>query len=85
MSTPGTVKTKEEIELWIVQYLAKTMKIDPDNVPVDEDFSQLNVDSSLALSMTADLEDFVGRRLSASLAYNYPTIEKLAERLAKGK
>ncbi len=35
-----------------------------------------------AVSLSGDLEDYLSRRLSPTLLYQYPTINKLAEHLA---
>jgi acyl carrier protein len=39
----------------------------------------------MALTMVAELEDKLNRKLSPTLSYNYPTIEQLAAYLADGK
>lgn len=76
--------TVQELVQRISEYLAKAMKIGLQDIAIDVEFSQLDFDSALALKMTADLEDLLGRPLSPTLAYNYPTIEKLAAHLAEG-
>src|SRR5205807_2381692 len=41
------------------------------------------MDSVQAVSMAADLEDWLGRELPATLVYDYPTIEGLARHLSE--
>ncbi len=44
----------------------------------------LGLDSADAVRLVGELEDFVGRPLSASLPYTHPTIQQLARCLANG-
>jgi len=76
--------TEEGLRLWMANYLAKEMKIDPSEIAVDVELSQYDFDSVLAMSITAELEDILGRKLSPTLAYNYPTIEQLTAHLVQG-
>ena len=47
-------------------------------------FDHLGIDSADAIALMGELEDFVGRPLSAFLPYTYPTIEQLARGVANG-
>ncbi|MEQ9237390.1 acyl carrier protein [Coleofasciculus sp. E2-BRE-01] len=75
--------TATEIQEWIVSYLAQLLEIDPDEVNVAIPFDQYGFDSSVAVGMTGDLEDWVGRKIDPTLLYDYPTIETLAQHLAE--
>lgn len=67
-----------EIQAWIVSYLAELLEIDPDEVNTTISFDQYGLDSSAAVGMTGDLEDWLGRKLDPTLLYDYPTVEGLA-------
>lgn len=71
-----------EIQAWIVSYLAQLLEIDPDEVNVTIPFDQYGLDSSAAVGMTGDLEDWMERKIDPTLLYDYPTIEALAQHLA---
>lgn len=75
--------TAEEIQVWIVSYLAQQLEIDPDEVDVTMTFDQYGLDSSTAIGMTGELEDWMGKQLDPTLLYDYPTIKALAQELAK--
>ena len=75
--------TAEEIQAWIVSYLAQLLEIDPDEVDVTITFDQYGLDSSTAIGMTGELEDWMGTQLDPTLLYDYPTIKALAQELAK--
>ncbi|HEY9740892.1 MAG TPA: acyl carrier protein [Coleofasciculaceae cyanobacterium] len=75
--------TAAEIQSWIVSYLAQLLDIDPDEVNVTIPFDHYGLDSSAAVGMTGDLEDWVERKIDPTLLYDYPTIEALSQHLAE--
>ena len=74
-----------EIQTWLVSYLAELLEIKPDEVGVTISFDRYGLDSSAALSLTSDLEDWLGSELDPDITYDYPTIEALAEYIASDK
>ena len=94
MSTSGSIKadakgdapkelpTAVEIQEWIVSYLAELLEIDPNEVNVTIPFDRYGLDSSVAIGLTGDLEDWLGRKLDPTLLYDYPTIEGLAQHIS---
>jgi acyl carrier protein len=75
--------TAAEIQAWIVCYMAQLLEIDPDEVNVTIPFDQYGLDSSAAVGMTGDLEDWLERKIDPTLLYDYPTIEALAQHLVE--
>ncbi len=73
--------TAVEIQAWIVSYLAELLEMDPDEVNATIPFDRYGLDSSAAVGMTGDLEDWLGRKLDPTLLYDYPTVEGLARHL----
>ena len=47
-------------------------------------FASLGLDSAAAVGISGDLEVWIGRRISPTVLYSYPTIESLASYLAEG-
>ncbi|MFP4100771.1 acyl carrier protein [Coleofasciculus sp.] len=83
---PNTVKeppTVAEIQAWMVSYLAELLEVRPNQVKVTIPFDQYGLDSSAAVGMTGDLEDWVGRKIDPTLLYDYPTVKDLAQHLAE--
>lgn len=74
--------TAAEIQAWIVSYLAELLEIDPDEVNPTIPFDSYGLDSSAAVGMTGDLEDWLGCKLDPTLLYDYPTIKGLAQHLS---
>jgi acyl carrier protein len=80
----AAVKSYEEIEAMLAEQVADRTGTSADEVDRTRRFEKLGLDSADAVRLVGELEDFVGRPLSASLPYNYPTIERLARCLADG-
>ena len=72
-----------EIQDWLVSYLAELLKIEPTQVDVTIPFDRYSIESADAAQLAGDLEDWLERKLSPTLLYNYPTIEALVEYLAE--
>jgi acyl carrier protein len=79
------VKSYEEIEAMLAEQVADRTGTSADEVDRTRRFEKLGLDSADAVRLVGELEDFVGRPLSAALPYNYPTIERLARCLADGE
>lgn len=75
--------TAAEIQAWIVSYMAELLEIDPDEVNVTIPFDRYGLDSSVAIGLTGDLEDWMGRKLDPTLLYDYPNIEALAQHIVE--
>jgi acyl carrier protein len=72
----------EEIQDWIVTYLARQMQVPADTIDISAPFDSLALDSATAIGMTGDLEQWLGRTIDPTVVYDYPTIEEIAEYLA---
>jgi acyl carrier protein len=79
----GTVITASEIDLWLIDYLADLLEVPADAIDPTANFQELGLDSSLAISLTGDLEEWLGRRINPTLLYTYTTIESLSGGLAE--
>ncbi|MEW6495753.1 MAG: acyl carrier protein [Cyanobacteriota bacterium] len=72
-----------EIQAWMASYLAHLLALETDEVNVSIPFDRYGLDSSVAIGLTGDLEDWLERKLDPTLLYDYPTIEALAQHLAE--
>lgn len=81
--TPKHPLTAAAIQAWIVSYLAQLLELQPDEIDTEIPFDQYGLDSSAAVGMTGDLEDWMGRKIDPTLLYDYPTIQALAQHLAE--
>jgi acyl carrier protein len=78
------LKSGDEIKAWVVDYLADLLETDPEEIDVTIPFDRYGLDSSAAVGLTGDLEDWLGAEVQPTLLYDYPTVEALVEHLSKG-
>lgn len=76
-------KSASEIQDWIVAYLADLLEIEPDEVDITIPFDRYGLDSTAAVSLTGDLEDWLTIEIEPTLLYNYPTVEALVRYLSR--
>lgn len=76
-------KTRAEIRGWMTEYLVAHLGLGADGIDVERPLDDYGIDSAQAVRMIGDLEDYLGRELSPSLPYRFPTIEALATHLAE--
>jgi len=74
--------SREAIQSWLVTQIAERLKVNVRDVDARTPFAHYGMDSVHAVSLAADLEEWLARELSPTLAYDYPTIEALAQYLA---
>lgn len=69
------------IETWLVDRLAACLDAAIDEIDPDVPFDSYGLDSAEAVGLSGELEDWLQRRVSSTLLYDYPTIAALAEHL----
>ncbi|WP_437594346.1 SDR family NAD(P)-dependent oxidoreductase [Sorangium sp. So ce1000] len=79
---PGGSWTVEAVQAWLIDHLASSLGIDPSAISIGERFSRLGLDSRRATGLLSDLGAAMGRRLSPTLVWDYPTIAELSLYLA---
>ena len=73
---------REQIHSWLLSKLSRALKLRPDELDVHEPLARYGVDSALVMSLSGELERLLGRPLSPTLLFEYPTIAGLAAHLA---
>ena len=81
----STLPSTNDIQAWMVSYLAEILEVDPDDVETDVTFDSYGLDSSAAIGMTGDLEDWLGTEVDPTVIYDYPTVTALAQYLGETK
>ncbi|HEY0068877.1 MAG TPA: acyl carrier protein [Chloroflexia bacterium] len=71
------------IQAWLVDYLSRLLKVEPQTIDVQEPFENFGLSSMDAVGLSGELESWLGIQLSPMLVYTYPTIESLAGYLAE--
>jgi phthiocerol/phenolphthiocerol synthesis type-I polyketide synthase C len=78
----GPAPTADIIQSWLVAQVAEYLHVRPEEVNVRQSFANFGLSSVQAVSLSGELEDWLRRRLSPTLVFEYPTIEELARHLA---
>lgn len=71
----------DEIQAWLVAQIAATLRLDPREIDVREPFDSFGLSSKEAVVLSGDLETLLGRDLSPTLVYEYPSIAALSRYL----
>ncbi len=74
--------TTEDIEHWLVGFVASLLEVEPAMIEVTMPFDLLGVDSATTLVLAADLSEWLQVELSPVEVFEYATIRSLAERAA---
>lgn len=74
---------QESIETWLIQWMADEFSLNADEIEPSHTFIKYEMTSVTATVLAADLENWLGCRLSPTLLWNYPTIEALAQHLSE--
>ena len=71
--------TADEVRQWLVTKVAEQLDVPPDEVSVERPWAEFGLDSRTAVALAGELEVFVGRELSPTLVWDYPTIEAVVQ------
>ncbi|MCW5315186.1 MULTISPECIES: acyl carrier protein [unclassified Nostoc] len=72
-----------EIKEWLISYLADLLEIEPEQINVETTFARYGLDSSVAVVLTGDLGNLLGKELDLRVIWDYPTIASLAQHLSE--
>jgi acyl transferase domain-containing protein/acyl-CoA synthetase (AMP-forming)/AMP-acid ligase II/acyl carrier protein len=75
--------TREVIQTWLIAMISERLRMDPSEIDPRNPFASYGLDSLNTVGLIGDMENWLGRRLSLTLAYDYPSIECLAAHLAE--
>ena len=75
--------TEEAIQAWMISHLSVYLNVQPHEIDPGETFARYGLDSSVAVSLTSELADWLSYKLEPTLFWEYPSIEVLAHHLAK--
>ena len=74
--------TAEQIEAWLVKAIAKSLRIDENQIDPGRPFADFGIDSVAAVELSGDLEDWLGKKVAPTVVWDYPTVTSLAAHLA---
>ncbi|NEQ43488.1 MAG: acyl carrier protein [Leptolyngbya sp. SIOISBB] len=81
LETGSVMHSVSDVRQWLAVYLAELLEIEEDEVDTSVPFDRYGLDSSAAVGMTGDLEDWLGCEIDPTVIYDYPTVDALASYL----
>ena len=89
MNTEPEGRTKEYANLeadalqqWLIERLARHLKVSPSEIDARQPFARYGVDSMTTVRLSGELAEWLNRKLSPTVFFDYPTPEALARYLA---
>lgn len=70
-----------KIEHWLIDKLSSLLGVDSEDIDLEQSIFTYGLDSSVALSITGELETLLELELDPTLLWEYPKITELAEYL----
>jgi acyl carrier protein len=75
----------EAIEDWVIHRIARLLGVQPHEISATEALTDLGLESVEAFTLSGELSDLLGLKLSPTLAWDLPTIADLAQHLEHKK
>ena len=77
-----TMMAKQDIRNALISHVADLKGAAPSEIDVTVPFDDFALESTDAIGMTGDLEDWLSFRIDPTVVYDYPTIEALSQYLS---
>jgi len=82
-NTANQPQSAEDIQTFLVSNLAELLKVETDEIDIQENLENYGLSSAQAMMIVSRLEDLLGFQPSPVLLWHYPNIESLSQRLAE--
>lgn len=83
LSPNATTQPNEEaLQAWLAHDLSQRLNLPVADIDIQEPFARYGLDSIGAVGLSAELENWLQRRIDPTVAYDYPSIASLAKHLA---
>jgi acyl carrier protein len=81
--TADTTVTAETAQAWLVDKLSQRLGVPKEQVDVDKYFDEFDLDSTEALILAGELENWLGFQIETTAIWYHPTIAELAKFIAE--
>ncbi|WP_249645025.1 hybrid fatty acyl-AMP ligase/type I polyketide synthase [Nocardia sputi] len=78
---PGAAMTAEEMQTWLVEFIARLAYLDPARIDVHRPLVEFGLGSADLVELVVELSDRVGRSLDTNLFFEHPTIAQVVAAL----
>jgi thioester reductase-like protein len=82
-NTANQPHSAEDIQTFLVSNLAELLKVETDEIDIQENLENYGLSSAQAMMIVSRLENLLGFQPSPVLLWHYPNIESLSQRLAE--
>lgn len=82
-NTANQAHSAEDIQIFLVSNIAELLKVETDEIDIQENLENYGLSSAQAMMIVSRLEDLLGFQPSPVLLWHYPNIESLSQRLAE--
>lgn len=72
-------KSEESLNVWLTERVSSYVKRKPEDIKLDVPLSEYGLDSVYALTISGDIEDYLGISIEPTIMWDFPTIEKLSK------
>ena len=73
----------DDTETWLIAKVAEQLSLPKEEINIHEPLASYGLSSLLAISLSGEFTEWLGRSLSPTLLYDYPSIANLAQYLGK--
>jgi acyl carrier protein len=77
------MRSADEIEHWIIEELSAVLGLSPSEIDADAPFVSFGMSSTDMVTLSGDLEQWLGQSISPTIAWECPTVSALAHHLAE--
>ena len=74
--------TEIEIQNWFKSRLSELFELELDEIDTALPLYSYNIDSTMTVGLTSDLEELLGYNLEPTILYEHPTIEEISRYLS---
>jgi acyl carrier protein len=75
--------SSQEAQDWLIEKIAHRIGVEPSGVSPEQYFDELSLDSTEALILAGELENWLGFALETTALWYHPTIKELAVHIAE--
>lgn len=75
-------RAAQDVEKWLVEKIAFRAELEQASIRTEQYFDEFDLDSTEALVLAGELEEWLGFEIPPTTLWYYPTIARLAEHVA---
>jgi acyl carrier protein len=76
-------RSVQSVQMWLMQWMQTELSLETSSIDPSQALLSYGMDSVHAMMLVGDLEGHLGTQLSPTLAWDYPTVQALAEHVVE--